>query len=489
MKKIVLSILAIVAISLIFLQVKNNANANSSSQNYQVELVKVEKGDVARIVSASGSVRALTTVEVGSQVSGQIIELNADFNSEVEKNQIIAKLDPQTYDSRLLSAKADVASAKANLDVLRAQISSAEANLSLYESDFKRQTELYEQKLIPRSLLDDAKRQFTVGQSSLKVSEAQLRSGQASLAQREAAQNSAQVDLERTIIRSPITGVVIERNVDVGQTVAASLSAPILFRIAQDLEDIRIDADVVESDIGGIDAGDTVTFTVDAYPNDEFSGEVEQVRLASQELQNVVTYTVVIASENRRGILLPGMTANVEITAELRNDVLRISETATRFRPPADGPEVKAEEEQAGGTRGSGPGRGDSPNMLQGLVIEESRSQAISAEISSEIQSVRESMGDMAQFDRNRMRQLIQARVDRVLKKNLNDEEFAQYEKLSKQRSSTRRIDLYQQNSDGTLSTKNLRVGLSDGRNVELLSGVEVGDEFVSRLLKAPEKK
>lgn len=486
MKKIFLSILAIVVISLIVLQVKNSAKASSSSQNYQVELVKVEKGDVARIVSASGSVRALTTVEVGSQVSGQIIELNADFNSEVEKNQIIAKLDPQTYDSRLLSAKADVASAKANLDVLRAQISSAEANLSLYDSDFKRQTELFEQKLIPRSLLEDAKRQFTVGQSNLKVSKAQLRSGQASLAQREAAQNSAQVDLERTIIRSPITGVVIERNVDVGQTVAASLSAPILFRIAQDLGDIRIDADVVESDIGGIDAGDTVTFTVDAYPNDEFTGEVEQVRLASQELQNVVTYTVVIASENRRGILLPGMTANVEITAEKRNDVLRISETATRFRPPADGPEVKAEDE---GNRSSGPGRGARPNMLQGLDIEESRSQAISAEISSEIQSVRESMGDMAQFDRNRMRQLIQARVERVLKKNLNDEEFAQYEKLSKQRSSTRRIDLYQQNSDGTLSTKNLRVGLSDGRNVELLSGVEVGDEFVSRLLKAPEKK
>ena len=486
MKKIFLSILAIAVISLIVLQVKNSAKASSSSQNYQVELVKVEKGDVARIVSASGSVRALTTVEVGSQVSGQIIELNADFNSEVEKNQIIAKLDPQTYDSRLLSAKADVASARANLDVLRAQISSAEANLSLYDSDFKRQTELFEQKLIPRSLLEDAKRQFTVGQSNLKVSKAQLRSGQASLAQREAAQNSAQVDLERTIIRSPITGVVIERNVDVGQTVAASLSAPILFRIAQDLGDIRIDADVVESDIGGIDAGDTVSFTVDAYPNDEFTGEVEQVRLASQELQNVVTYTVVIASENRRGILLPGMTANVEITAEKRNDVLRISETATRFRPPADGPEVKAVD---GGNRSSGPGRGARPNMLQGLDIEESRSQAISAEISSEIQSVRESMGDMAQFDRNRMRQLIQARVERVLKKNLNDEEFAQYEKLSKQRSSTRRIDLYQQNSDGTLSTKNLRVGLSDGRNVELLSGVEVGDEFVSRLLKAPEKK
>ena len=488
MKKFIIGLGGLALIAAIYWQFTNDSNANTATQAYKSEIALVEKGDVARLVSASGSVRALTTVEVGSQVSGQIIELNADFNSKVQEGQIIAKLDPQTFESRLLSAEADVASAKANLDVLKAQISSAEANLSLFESDYQRQTELFNQKLIPRSLLDDAKRQFTVGQSSLKVTKAQLRSGQASLAQREASLNSAKVDLERTIVRSPITGVVIERNVDVGQTVAASLSAPILFRIAQDLRDIRIDADVVESDIGGIDQGDTVTFTVDAYPNDEFTGTVEQVRLASQEIQNVVTYTVVIASENRGGNLLPGMTANVEITAEKRSDVLRLSETTTRFRPPADGPEVKADTDSQSPNRRGG-GRGAANNMLSELNLEPKRAEAIQAEIGAEMRKVRESMGQMAQFDRNRMRQLFRTRIERVLKKNLSDEEFAQYENLQKQQNATRRVSLYQENPDGSLSTKNLRVGLSDGSFIEVLSGAEVGDKFVTRLRKVQEDK
>ena len=488
MKKIIIGLVGLAIIAALYWQFTTKNKSNSSTQAYESEIALVEKGDVARLVSASGSVRALTTVEVGSQVSGQIIELNADFNSEVQKGQIIAKLDPQTFESRLLSAKADVASAKANLDVLRAQIDSAKANLSLFEGDFQRQTELFAQKLISRSLLDDAKRELTVGQSNLKVSKAQLRSGQASLAQREASLNSAQVDLERTIVRSPITGVVIERNVDVGQTVAASLSAPILFRIAQDLQDIRIDADVVESDIGSIDQGDTVTFTVDAYPNDEFKGIVEQVRLASQEIQNVVTYTVVIASENRRGNLLPGMTANVEITAEKRSDVLRLSETTTRFRPPTDGPEVKENTESNCGPRG-GAGRGGANNMLAALNLEPKRAEEIQAEIGSEMRKARESMGQMAQFDRNRMRQLIRARIERVLKKNLSDEEFTQYEKAQKQQSATRRVILYQENADGSLSTKNLRVGLSDGSFIEILAGAEIGDKFVTRLRKVQEEK
>jgi len=406
----------------------------------------------------------------------------------VEQGQIIAKLDPQTFESRLLSAQADVASAKANLDVLRAQIASAEANLSLFKSDFKRQSELFNQKLIPRSILDDAERQFTVGKSNLTVSKAQLRSGQASLEQREASLNSAKVDLTRTIIRSPITGVVIERNVDVGQTVAASLSAPILFRIAQDLEDIRIDADVVESDIGGIDAGDTVSFSVDAYPNDEFKGVVEQVRLASQEIQNVVTYTVVIASENLSGNLLPGMTANVEITAEKRTDVLRLSETSTRFRPPSDGPQVIQADNNSQAGRPGGRG-GFGGNTLSSLNLEPKRLESIQSEIGKEMQAVRQSMGQMAQFDRNRMRQLFRSRIERVLKQNLSEDEFKQYQKSLAQQSNTRRVNLYQENADGTLSTKNVRVGLSDGSFIEILNGAEIGDKFVTRLLKVQENK
>jgi len=286
MKKIIAFILLCLIVLGAYTIFKNNKHKVKNTNAYNIEKSSVERGDVARIVSASGSVRALTTVEVGSQVSGQIVELRADFNSEVVKGQIIARLDSQTFETRVASAEADVRSAKANIDVLNAQIKRAQANLDLYEKDFRRQQQLFTQKLIPRSNLDDTERQLIVGRSDLNVSQAQLRTGEASLAQRKAALAIAKVDLERTIIRSPIDGVVIERNVDVGQTVAASLSAPILFRIAKNLEDIRIDADVVEADIGGIDNGDTVQFSVDAYPNDEFTGVVEQVRLSAQELQN-----------------------------------------------------------------------------------------------------------------------------------------------------------------------------------------------------------
>jgi HlyD family secretion protein len=463
--------------------------------NFTLETATVERGDVARLVTASGAVRALTTVEVGSQVSGQIIALDADYNSEVKEGDIIARIDPQTFESRVASAQADIASAKASLDVQRANIASAEANFAQTEKDFNRVKALYEQDAIAQSSLEDAERALAVAKATLDVSRAQFRSSQATLNQRQASLQTAQLDLDRTIIRSPIDGVVIERSVDVGQTVAASFSAPILFQIAQNLEDIRIDAAVVESDIGGIDAGDPSTFKVDAYPNETFHGTVEQVRLASETLSNVVTYTVVIAAENRSGRLLPGMTANVEITAEKREGVLRLAESAVRFRPPSEGISVVSGEtgentQERRNARPAGAGGNPGEAMLVGLDIDAARKEKIQTEMAAEMEKVRQSMGEAgATFERSVMRARIQSRMDKVLRDNLSRDELAVVQKTINERASQRRVELYQPVGDGTLKTVSVSVGLTDGQNVEILLGANEGDVFVTRLTLAATDK
>lgn len=448
-----------------------------------IETASVETGEVAQIVSASGAVRALTTVEVGSQVSGQIIELNADFNSEVKAGDIIARIDPQTFESRLDSARADVQSAQANLAVQKANIASAEANLAQADRNYVRQKTLYAADAVAQSTLEDSERAQAVAKANLDVNRAQLRTAQATLSQRTASLKSAQVDLERTIIRSPIDGVIISRNVDVGQTVAASFSAPVLFTIAQNLEDIRIDAAVVESDIGGINTGDAAKFNVDAYPDQTFTGTVEQLRLAPTTLQNVVTYTVVIKASNPNGKLLPGMTANVEITADKRENVLRISESAVRFRPPANGPEVV--EAEAGESRSEGRqgGRGGGVGMqfLDDLEIDAATKATIQSEIRAEAQAARESMGERAQFDRNAMRQRMQAVTEKVLRKNLTDEQYKKVEAAKAERAAVTRMELYVQRPDGKLEKQTLTLGLQDGSYAEILRGAQDGDVFVTR--------
>jgi HlyD family secretion protein len=444
---------------------------------YDIETATVETGDVARIVSASGAVRALTTVEVGSQVSGQITELNADFNSEVKAGDIIALIDPQTFESRVESARADVQSAQANLAVQKANIESAEATHAQAERNYARQKALFAADAVARSTLEDSERALAVAKASLNVSRAQLKTSEASLSQRRALLRSAQVDLERTIIRSPIDGVVISRDVDVGQTVAASFSAPVLFTIAQNLEDIRIDAAVVEADIGDINAGDSVEFKFDAYPDETFQGTVEQVRLASETLQNVVTYPVVIAAKNQRGRLLPGMTANLEITADKREHVLRIAETAIRFRPPSGGPEVV----DAAANRGNGVPQG-AAQLLKNLDIDEDKKAIIQAEIRQELTSVRSSLSDFAQLDRNALRQRMQAPIDKVLLRNLTSEEYKRVQTQIKTQASVTRVEVYVLADDKKIEKKSLVLGLQDGSYAEILRGAEQGDVFVTRV-------
>lgn len=462
------------------------SDSAASKGDFSIDVAQVEVGDVAKLVSASGTVRALTTVEVGSQVSGQIIALDADYNSEVQSGDIIARIDPQTFETQVESAKADVESAEASLAVQQANVARAQAVLAQAEKDYIRQKALFDADAVAQSTLEDIERALAVAKADLDVNRAQLRSSSASLSQRRAALKSAEVDLERTIIRSPIDGVVISRNVDVGQTVAASFSAPVLFTIAQDLEEIRIDAAVVEADIGGINAGDPVSFTVDAYPEQEFTGDVEQVRLASEELQNVVTYTVVIAAENRNGRLLPGMTANVEITVDHREGVLRIADAAVRFRPPANGPDVIESSETArAGNRPPAGTRSGRTELLDALDLTPERKAKIEDALEAELGAIRSPAGDGPPRDRNAIRQRVQSVQNKVFAEHLTSGEIKMLKALINQRPTTTRIDAYVLAEDGNLQKHSLVIGLQDGSWAEVVRGAETGDTFVSRVLVA----
>jgi HlyD family secretion protein len=281
----------------------------------------VSRGDIVNVVSSTGTLQAVTTVEVGSQVSGTIESLSADFNSMVKKGQLLAKLDQSTFISAVDQAKAALVNAEAEVERLRVAQSAAESALS-------RARDLASRQLIPAADLQDA-------ETTAALAKAQVVGADARVVQARSSVKSAQVNLEKTVIRSPIDGVVIARNVDVGQTVAASLSAPTLFLIAADLSDMQVNASIDESDVGQVLDGQAVTFRVDAYPNDTFRGTVSQIRLNPTTANNVVTYAAIINARNDELKLKPGMTANVTIEVARRDDVLRVPNAALRFKPDA----------------------------------------------------------------------------------------------------------------------------------------------------------
>lgn len=332
-------------------------NEGSASKTPQIETVAIDRGDIERAVATSGAVRPLITVEVGSQLSGQVAELYADFNSPVEKGQIIALIDPQSFTSRVLQNRAEMEVATANVTVQRANIERAEANLRKARLEYERSEPLVKTGTLSASEFDTATASYDSATADLTMARAQLDNALAALQQRQALLESAEIDLERTKIRSPIDGIVIERAIDQGQTVAASLSSPILFYIAQDLTEIQIEANVDEADIGNVRAGNAATFTVDAYPELDFFGQVDQVRLAPNEENNVVTYTVIITAGNPDMKLLPGMTAIVDIVTGRSEDVLRVSNEALRFKPPAGSELAKLDARSS--QKGSRPGPGD----------------------------------------------------------------------------------------------------------------------------------
>ena len=280
----------------------------------------IERGAVVSLVTATGSINPVVLVQVGTQVSGMIKSLHADFNSVVKAGDIVAVIDPEPFRARRDQAAS-------NLEMARANAARARTDLGQRKRELDRARSLLAQQFVSENDVDIALTNFQSAEAQVNLVLAQVK-------QTEAALNAAELDLKYTIIRSPVNGIVVARNIEVGQTVAASFATPNLFLIALDLTKMQVDTNVSESDIGGMTEGKEASFTVDAYPGQQFSGTIRQVRLAPINVQNVVTYNVVVAVDNRDLRLKPGMTANVSIVVAQREDVLRVPNAALRFVPP-----------------------------------------------------------------------------------------------------------------------------------------------------------
>ena len=285
----------------------------------EIRTTTVTQGDIVDTVGATGALEAVTTVNVGSQVSGMIEELSVDFNSIVRAGDVIMRLDPSLFETQVAQARANLIRAEADTERLRVSLDDARVQLNRAED------------LAARQLISETERE--AAQLAVRSTEAQLKSSEAAITQAMASLNQNEVNLEHTIIRAPIDGIVISRLVDVGQTVAASLQAPELFVIAADLTKMRVIANIDESDVGRIRPNQRVTFTVDAFPGEEFKGTVSQIRLEPVVTQNVVTYATVVDAPNPDLRLKPGMTATIALETARRENVLRIPNTALRFRP------------------------------------------------------------------------------------------------------------------------------------------------------------
>lgn len=509
---------------------------NAAVGKYAYEFAAVDRGDVSRVISASGAVQPRNKVDVGSEVSGKIVDLFVDFNSPVTKGQVLAQIDPETFQTQVNSQRAATLQSEASVANAKSAVSRAAVNLDIAEKTFERQKKLFGEGAISQAAWEQADQAYTVAKIQLETEEASLKSAQAGLARAVASLEEARLRLDRTRILSPIDGVVLDRKVEIGQTVQSSQQVAQFFVIAQDLSQIQIEASVVESDIGGIDAGDPAVFEVDAYPGERFRGEVVQVRQQGAEQANVVTYTVVIDARNQDGKLKPGMTANVEITADRASNVLRIADDATRFQPPREileamggaqggnngapgapsgrgagpGGGQQVAIQQGGGNRGGGRGPGgpggQNPmgDWLKAAGVDDARAQKIMTEMQTEMERARASImpqqpqgggailggggggfgpppSIVQQQQMQEMRAKMEQTRESVLRRNLSQDEYSQVEKQRVEMQSQKREDVFVVNEKGELERRMIMIGISDGNYAQIMSGAEEGDKFVSR--------
>ena len=518
-------------------------------------LAKVERGPITAAITATGTVNPVITVTVGSQLSGQIVELMADFNTLVKAEQPLARLDTEATEARLLSAKADLAAAEAAIVMQRAQIERAAAEiengraaigaaramadrarhqLADAETDRVRKEALAKTgagstadaeralntERAARASLNQAVAQAeaTVAQfhsleASAKVAVAQLTNLEAAKSQREAAVRVVEVDIKRSTIRSPIDGVIVQRSVDIGQTVAASLQAPVLFSIAQDLRHMEVHTTVDEADIGRVREGLDVTFTVNAYPNDRFVGRVAQVRLAPTNIQNVITYTVVISADNSQLKLLPGMTATVTIVTDRRDEVFKVANAALRYRPPGTAPAQGAQGGAAtepdigppgggsaggqGGGTGSGRGGGNAQaqaeamkkTLIESLKLDPSQIEqldAIFAQSRSEMIALGSS-GASAEERRVKARAIREAAAGRIAAM-LNEQQKTKYAEIRARAGGGSAGGgpggvtgtLWIVGPDGLPKAMRIRLGVTDGTTTEIAGqDLKVGLEVI----------
>jgi HlyD family secretion protein len=462
------------------------------------ETKEVDKGTIERVVSASGPVNAVVTVLVGTQVSGQIAVLDVDFNAAVKKGQRLALIDPQSFSSRVTQAESDVAAARAQKALQTANLSKAEAQLLKERRALDRLETLLAKGFTSTAQMDAQKAVIAAALADVSVAKAQVENAQANIAAREAALAQAKIDLSRTEILSPIDGIVIERNVDRGQTVAASLQAPTLFKIAQDLSQIQIEAQVDEADIGGVKVGQPVAFTVGSYAQREFRGEVSQVRVGGLNQQSVVTYTVIVAAPNRGLELLPGMTASVKIQTGRRENVLRLPNEALRFKPPTD--------LQEAATAASGNGAGQGAGRREELIADLTQSLKLTADQQAALKKALEAQiqrrgrgeggrrpengagGDGAAGGGEERRSGGGQRgrgFDRVIASTLEPlltgEQKAKLEEWRITRANTRRAQVWLMKGS-TPTMVRITLGIGDDRFSEIVGGdLKAGDQVVTR--------
>jgi len=349
-KKIIISalIVAAAAVTLYFTVLRTG---DAAEIGYNKEALKT--GSIEALVDTTGTLNAVTMVDVGAQVSGKIINIYVDFNSEVKAGQVIARIDPEQFQTRIKQSEANYRSAKSRLD-------NSKINLENTKKKYERAKNLFAKDLISIEEMDTAETTYYGAVSDLQTAEATLEQQQSAL-------DSSKVDLSYTVIKSPIDGVVINRNINEGQTVASSLQAPVLFQIARDLTEMQVECVVDEADIGRVAEGQSVRFTVDAYPNENFRGKVKQVRYAPEVVSNVVTYTTIVEVANPEMKLRPGMTATVSIVVgEARNKLL-VPNTAMRFTPDLSQEEMRALfQEMRGGREGGEAAQKARPEAQQG---------------------------------------------------------------------------------------------------------------------------
>jgi HlyD family secretion protein len=461
---------------------------------------KVERGTVTAVVSATGTLNPVVSVQVGSQVSGQIRELYADFNSPVKKGQLIARIDSDSFALRVNQAMADLEAARAtvltqraNVAALQAEVSRSKVNLADAEREFKRNQMLFEKKFVSEAARDKAQAAFEAAREQVKTAQAQLEVGQAQVRnvealvkQREAQLAQARVDLERTSIRAPVDGIVVKKSVEPGQTVAASLQAPELFVIAQDLREMQVETSIDEAEVGRVRVGQTASFTVDSFPGRTFRGTVSQVRKAATVVQNVVTYIAVVATANPDLSLFPGMTANVRIVVDTRENVLRVPNGALRFRPSgaAQAREAASESGVAGtaaADEGEKKGR-DAPGAQKGQAARERlvRELKLDAEQQAKLETIMNETRDKIraltvedQGERRKQAERLRAESRARIAEILNPEQRARYEEMgsARGRGGVTAGRVWVVDEKGKLKSIQVRTGLTDGTYSELISG------------------
>lgn len=501
--------------------------SESDEESATFRLARIERGPIISTVSSTGTLNAVITVQVGSQVSGQIKELLADFNSEVREDQVIARIDPENFQARVRQAEAELAVSKSNVSTQRAAVERAKAELQNARSaldatkaqkekariavedakrDLNRKKTLYKGKIISESDIDKAVAVYEQAaaqlnaaeaeeqaqnslvrsrEAALKMAKAQVDYALAQVQQREAALHQSRVDLEHTVIRSPVDGVVIERSVDVGQTVAASLQAPTLFTIAQDLRKMQVDTNVDEADIGRIRVGQRVTFTVDSFPGQEFKGFVKQIRKAPETVQNVVTYTVVVSADNPHLRLLPGMTANVQIVVNERPETLKVANAALRFSPSGVAAEQSKGAVAGGRPGGSGPQQAEKRirQLTEALQLDEGQQEQLKAMFARARKQI------IAMRQQGATPEEIRAEIQRIRARNrgpllqmLTPEQRVKYRQFVEGRAVNQvtRGRVWVLGDDGTPTPVDIMIGISDGSFTEVVQGqLEAGQQVI----------